>query len=146
MTMLPAIESVFDIGGRILLAALLGVLISYRRQADRQYVSIIHSHAYLAVAGAGSGEEALEIFKKERPIVVLLDVKLPGIDGITTLKRIRELSEHAGVIMITGVQDRKLFEVAKKLGAGEYITKPFDLDYLETCLLVRIFLVSALSE
>ncbi|MBU0549228.1 MAG: response regulator, partial [Candidatus Omnitrophica bacterium] len=96
-----------------------------------------------SVISASSGEEGLEKFKKEKPILILLDMKLPGMDGIMTLSRIREVDKNIGVIMITGVKDQEVFEEAKKLGAYEYIVKPFDLDYLETCVLVRISLVSA---
>lgn len=77
-------------------------------------------------------------------MLILLDIKLPGMDGIVTLKRLREMDDKVGVIMITGVQEQEAFEQVKKLGAYEYIVKPFDLDYLETCVLVRMSLVSAL--
>ncbi|MCD6583953.1 MAG: response regulator [Candidatus Omnitrophica bacterium] len=93
---------------------------------------------------AYSGEEGLEKFKKERPILVLLDVRLPGMDGIMTLKRIKEIDPRVGVIMVTGLKDEDTFNEAKKLGAHEYVVKPFDLDYLDTCVLVRLCLVSAL--
>ena len=96
------------------------------------------------VVTASSGEEALEKFKKERPILILLDIKLPGMDGIMTLKRVREMDEKVGVIMITSVEEQEVFEEAKKLGAYEYVVKPFDLDYLENCVLVRITLVSGI--
>ncbi len=92
---------------------------------------------------AKDGEEALEILKKEKPILVLLDVRLPGMDGIVVLKRIREMDDKVGVIMVTGIKDEEIFEEAKRLGAYEYIIKPFNLDYLETCVLVRVSLVSA---
>lgn len=92
---------------------------------------------------ASNGEEALEKFKQEKPILVLLDIKLPGMDGIITLKRLREIDDKAGVVMITGAKDQAAFEQAKKLGAFEYIVNPFDLNYLETSVLVKVSLVSA---
>lgn len=97
-----------------------------------------------SVITAGSGEEALDKFKSIRPILVMLDVRLPGMDGIMTLRRIREIDEKVGIIMITGVKDQEVFEQAKELGVYEYIVKPFDLNYLDTCVLVRICIVSAL--
>lgn len=99
-----------------------------------------------SVATASSGEEALEKFRQEKPILVLLDIKLPGMDGILTLKRLREIDDKVGAIMITGVKDQAAFEQAKKLGAFEYIVKPFDLDYLETSVMVKVSLVSALLD
>ncbi|MFC1514379.1 response regulator [Candidatus Omnitrophota bacterium] len=95
---------------------------------------------------ASSGEEALEKVKKECPILILLDINLPGIDGITTLKRIKEIDDKVGVIMITGVKDQAACEEARKWGAHEYIVKPFDLAYLDRCVLVRIALVSVLYD
>ena len=61
-----------------------------------------------------------------------------------TLKRIKEIDPRVGVIMVTGLKDEDTFNEAKKLGAHEYVVKPFDLDYLDTCVLVRLCLVSAL--
>jgi DNA-binding response OmpR family regulator len=98
------------------------------------------------VVTASSGEEALEKFTIEKPILILLDIRLPGMDGIVTLKRIREIDKQVGVIMVTGLKDQEAFEEAQRLGAYDYIVKPFDLDYLEMCVLVRICLVSALLD
>lgn len=92
---------------------------------------------------AASGEEALEKIKTAKPLIVLLDIKMPGMDGLMTLKRIKEINEDIGVIMITGVEDENIGEEALKLGAYDYITKPLDLDYLEMCLLTKILLLSA---
>jgi DNA-binding response OmpR family regulator len=95
------------------------------------------------VLSAASGEDGIALTEKEKPILILLDINLPGMDGIVTLKRIREIDQQVGVIMITGVKDQDVFEEAKQLGAYEYIVKPFSLEYLETTVLVRICLVSA---
>ncbi len=97
-----------------------------------------------SIITAGSGEEAIEKFKEHKPILIMLDIKLPGMDGIMALRRIREIDEKVGVIMITGVKDQEAFDQVKELGVFEYIVKPFDLDYLDTCVLARICIVSAL--
>lgn len=91
---------------------------------------------------AASGEEALEKVMKEGPIVVLSDIKMPGMDGIMLLKRIREINEGIGVIMITAVGDEDIAHQAIELGAYDYIVKPLDFDYLEMCLLTKILLLS----
>jgi len=96
------------------------------------------------VITAASGEEGLQKYKSEKPILILLDIKLPGMDGLLVLHHIREIDKDVGVIMITGEKDEELFEEAKKRGAYEYIVKPFDLEYLETCVLVRVAILSAL--
>ena len=92
---------------------------------------------------ATNGEGALEKVEKENPTIVLLDIKMPGMDGITVLKKIKEINEHMAVIMITGVKDESIAKEAMELGAYDYITKPFDLNYLEMSLLTKILLLTA---
>jgi DNA-binding NtrC family response regulator len=80
------------------------------------------------VLTATNGEEALEKVEKENLDVVLLDIKMPGMDGIEVLRRIGELKENVDVIMVTAVNTMKTAIEAMKLGAYDYITKPFDVD------------------
>jgi DNA-binding NtrC family response regulator len=82
------------------------------------------------VVTAGSGEEGLRLFEDNRFDVVLLDLKLPKISGIETLRRIRQKSPRTAVIMITGYGDVKTAVETMKLGARDYISKPFKLDEL----------------
>jgi DNA-binding response OmpR family regulator len=92
---------------------------------------------------APNGEEALEVIRRAHPRIILLDINLPGMDGLMTLKKIREFDQDTGVIMITGVQEESAAEEAVRLGAYDYIVKPFDLEYLEICLLTKITLVTS---
>jgi DNA-binding response OmpR family regulator len=82
------------------------------------------------VQTASTGAEALELFKREPPDLVILDVMLPGMDGWTVLQKIRE-SSQVPVLMLTG-KDAPT-DKAKGLlsGADDYIAKPFDLAELE---------------
>jgi DNA-binding response OmpR family regulator len=82
------------------------------------------------VQTASTGAEALELFKREPPDLVILDVMLPGMDGWTELQKIRE-SSQVPVLMLTG-KDAPT-DKAKGLlsGADDYIAKPFDLAELE---------------
>lgn len=84
------------------------------------------------------GEEAIERVKEERPHMVLLDIRMPGMDGIETLKRIREIDKEVGIIMITALKEDVIGRKCMELGACDYITKPFDLDYLERVLTVKL--------
>ena len=85
-----------------------------------------------------SGEEGIKKLKQEKPQVVLLDIKMPGIDGVETLKRIRKIDKKVGVIMITVIKEDEVGRKCMQLGAYDYITKPFSLDYLESVLLVKL--------
>jgi DNA-binding response OmpR family regulator len=84
-----------------------------------------------AVESAGSGLEALTVIRGGRADLVLLDVRMPGLDGVQVLRRIRELNEHVPVIMVTANEDVGLAKETLKLGAFDYVAKPFDFDYLD---------------
>jgi DNA-binding NtrC family response regulator len=76
------------------------------------------------VVTAESGEKALEIFEKQRPKLVLTDIKMPGIDGIEVLKRIKKIDSQVEVIVITGHGDMNTAVGALKHGASDFVTKP----------------------
>jgi two-component system response regulator (stage 0 sporulation protein F) len=83
------------------------------------------------VVTAMNGDEALAAAKLDRPDIVLLDVRMKGMDGIATLKHLKELDKSIKVIMVTALNDQDKMDEACRLGACDYITKPLDLDYLE---------------
>ncbi len=87
---------------------------------------------------AGSGLEAVDRVKDVRPDVVLLDILMPGMGGLDALKEIKKIDPQIGVIMITAVIDEEIARRALELGADDYITKPIDFDYLETCVMVKL--------
>lgn len=93
---------------------------------------------YQRVQSAMGGQEGLEIIKKEDIKLVLLDVKLPGMNGIEILRKIKEIKKDTGVIMITGFPDEPKAKEAMKEGAYDYIIKPFDLAYLELSVLTKM--------
>jgi len=78
-----------------------------------------------------SGEDALEAIKKDKPDLVLLDIKMKGMDGIAALKHIKDMDRSIKVVMVTALEDQDKMNEACKLGACEYITKPLVLDHLE---------------
>jgi DNA-binding response OmpR family regulator len=82
-----------------------------------------------------SGEEALSVAKKDRPDLILLDIKMRGMDGLAALKHIKELDRNIKVIMVTALADQDKMHEAYKLGACDYITKPLILDHLEHTVL-----------
>ncbi len=80
------------------------------------------------VLTATNGEEALEKVAKENLDIVLLDIRMPGMDGIEVLRRIEEMRENVDVIMVSAVNTMKTAIEAMKLGAYDYITKPFEAE------------------
>jgi two-component system nitrogen regulation response regulator GlnG len=85
------------------------------------------------VAVASSAEDAFRLLEKRRPDAVVLDVRLPGMDGLSALERIRELSDDAPVIVATAFGNLNTAVRAVEGGAFDYLAKPFDLDQaLET--------------
>lgn len=78
---------------------------------------------------AGSGEEALEKID-QNPDVVILDIKMPGMDGHETLAKIKKLKPDLPVIMLTGHGDMPSARHALVEGAFDYLSKPCDIDYL----------------
>ncbi|MBI4354297.1 MAG: response regulator [Candidatus Omnitrophica bacterium] len=99
----------------------------------------LHSQGF-TVATADSGEAALECFAHSPPTVVLLDVNLPGMDGLSVLKQISARYPATTVIMITGLEEEETMGQAIALGAHDYILKPFNLEYLQTTLLSKLLL------
>ncbi len=76
------------------------------------------------------GEQALKKIQDDIPDVVVLDLKMPGIDGMEVLRRIRKAYPKVQVIMLTGHGSEKDEEEARKLGAFEYLEKPVEIDKL----------------
>lgn len=76
---------------------------------------------------ASSGEEALKMIHEKKPDLVLLDIKMPGIDGIETLRCIKELDKNIAVIMLSAHATLQINMEAARLGAFTSIAKPFDL-------------------
>jgi len=90
------------------------------------------------VITASDGEEALRQVKEHRPHLILLDVRMPKLNGMEVLKRVREIDHEVGVIMVTAVNEEETGREALKMGAFDYITKPLDLQYLERSLWYKI--------
>jgi len=100
-------------------------------------IEFLSEHGY-AAEGAEDGREALEMVKTLKPQVILLDIAMPGMNGIETLKRLRQEGVKAEVIMISGHADHDQALMALDLGAYDFIQKPLDFRYLERTLLAKI--------
>ncbi len=101
--------------------------------------AFLNEKGYIALE-AKSGQEAIEIVKAEKPDLMLLDVNMPGMSGIETLRKIREFNKEIGVVMATANQDEATAKEAAELGSYQYVLKPFDLKYLELVVMTRLLM------
>lgn len=117
-------------------------------QDIREFASNFFKRRKLDVRTAGSGEEALELINERKSDLVLLDIKMEGIDGVETLRRIKALDETIKVIMVTGRKpdEDDTFTSCKQLGAADYIHKPLQLDELERIVMNALFPPSGSRE
>jgi len=83
---------------------------------------------------AETGEEGIEVFKQKRPEIVMTDIKMPGMDGIEVLKRIKAIDPATEVIVVTGHGDMDLAIQALNLSATDFINKPVQKETLEAAL------------
>ena len=104
----------------------------------RKLLEMFFKRKHIDVLTASGGEEALKLVSSNPISVVLLDINMPGMDGLITLKKIKELKPGLAVVMATGMQDEQIAREAITLGAYHYVTKPFDLKYLELVVLTRL--------
>lgn len=103
----------------------------------REFAANFFRKRKIDVTTASSGEEAISIVEKQKSDLILLDIKMTGIDGIETLRRIREIDKEAKVIMVTGKkpEEEGVFVRCREYGALDYIHKPLELDELEKVVL-----------
>ena len=86
------------------------------------------------VTVGGTAAEGIELFKRLRPDVVFLDLRLPDADGVTVLKSMKDEKSPAAVIVMTAFEEDCPVDEAKRLGAFEYLKKPFDFYQLDVIL------------
>ncbi len=89
-------------------------------------------------AVAAGGKEALEIIKKDKPSLVLLDIRMEDMNGLDVLSQIKKIDSNIKVIMVSGVEESDAMAKAKNLGALSFIHKPLVLDELESIVLKEL--------
>jgi two-component system response regulator AtoC len=95
----------------------------------RQSLQLVFNKMY-RVLEATSADEAMQKLADERPDVVLLDIVMPGADGLAVLKQMRSIHTDCQVIMLTALNTARTAFTAKGTGAFDYVTKPFDVEEL----------------
>jgi CheY-like chemotaxis protein len=90
----------------------------------RKFVSLLlRKIGNPTVFEAANGDEAIALYQKESPDLVLLDVNMPNLDGVQTLERLRKLDPDAIIVMLTSLANRRTVEDCVRLGATDYIRK-----------------------
>jgi two-component system response regulator PilR (NtrC family) len=107
------------------------ILIVDDEQSMRDFLAIMLKKEGHEVVAAGTGNDALKAIQAEIFDLVITDVKMPGMDGIEVLKTIKDISSETVVIMITAFATAETAVEAMKLGAYDYIIKPFKVDELK---------------
>ncbi len=83
---------------------------------------------------AADGNEAIEVYKKEKPTAVLLDITMPNMDGLTALREIMALDSNARVAMVTAMGQQSMVMEALKAGARDFVVKPFEPERVKATL------------
>lgn len=87
---------------------------------------------------AANGFQAIDIVLNDRPDLVVLDMKIPGMDGIEILKRVKEIDKDIKVILMTAYGELDMIQEAKDLGALMHFAKPFDIDEIRQAVRTEI--------
>lgn len=85
--------------------------------------AVLAEEGYRVVLAPG-GEEGVEAFARDRPDCVLLDVRMPGVDGFEACKRMRALDVEVPIVFLTAQRDLDTFDTAQEIGADDFLTKP----------------------
>lgn len=89
---------------------------------------ILEGNGFEVIGEADNGLKAVELYKKDRPDIVTMDITMPEMDGIQALKEIIEYDENAKIIMCSAMAQQAMVMDAIKFGAKDFIVKPFQAD------------------
>jgi two-component system chemotaxis response regulator CheY len=97
---------------------------------DLQFIKLVlrdlvEKAGFRVVGEASNGEEAIELFQDKRPDIVLMDITMPKMDGLTALKKILKIDPGANIIMCSALGQQTLIVQALQMGAKDFIVKPF---------------------
>ena len=110
------------------------ILVIDDEQGIRELLDALLRRKGYDVVLAESGRKGLELFRRERPDVLVLDLKMPEMDGLTVLRQIRSLDPRMPVIILTGAGTAEAEQQVRALGVTEYVEKEFSLHLLGDAL------------
>jgi two-component system chemotaxis response regulator CheY len=97
---------------------------------QRNIVSNTIGNWFDVVGTATNGKEAIEVFEAKRPDVITMDIMMPELNGIESLRRIKSRSPETTIVMVTSVSQNEKMREAARAGADGYVTKPVDTEAL----------------
>jgi len=106
------------------------ILVIDDQQGIRNLLDTLLRRKGYDVVLAESGRQGLELFRRERPDVIVLDLKMPEMDGLTVLRQIQNLDPRKPVIILTGAGTAEAEQQVRALGVTEYVEKEFSLHLL----------------
>ena len=106
------------------------ILVTDDQPGVRKLLYEVFRREGFAVLMAADGREAMQVLQTETPDLILLDVKMPGMGGLETLRQLRAQGLDTCVILMTAYGEAEVVEEAIQLGAVKHIAKPFDLNEL----------------
>lgn len=105
-----------------------------QREIANEMLTLLHYR----VSTAASGEEAVAFLRKQKPALVILDMIMPGIDGLDTFRRIKNLHPEQRTIIVSGYSESERIHEALNLGAGAFLRKPFTITELARIVRVEL--------
>ena len=110
------------------------ILVIDDEQSIRNLLDTLLRRKGYDVVLADSGRKGLDLFRREHPDVIVLDLKMPEMDGLTVLRQIRSLDPKKPVIILTGAGTAEAEQQVRALGVTEYVQKEFSMHLLEDSL------------
>ena len=86
---------------------------------------LLQDEGYEVVGETGRGDEVVDLVRRYRPDLAILDIKMPGADGLAAARAIADLGERVAVLILTAFSQRNLIEEAREAGVAAYLVKPF---------------------
>ena len=107
---------------------------------EREVVDVLKEHfeGTYDVDTAADGKKALKLIRARRPDLILLDIQMPGLNGLEVMKRIQSVDPKPVVIVVTATDDTDVAAEAMTQGAFSYVPKPFDFQYLDHLVAVAL--------
>lgn len=98
--------------------------------ASKQIKDVVEEEGYEVIGYAKNGEEGIKMYSELHPDIVILDIIMPGIDGIETAERIKQIDENASIMMLSSLCDSGTLEEVRAVGVKYLLPKPWENDLL----------------